>query len=328
MTMPVERINLIDYQRENLTEEELEEMNVQAEKEVSKLVVLSFRTNPNGDGRTVSQYSKMFVFVDWDYKGPSVLPGEVWLCSIEKNNSVYLATPLKRITSNILLELDPILKKSIIDQLWKENKKSYEEQFDEKYRQNLTQELSEQYLEQEKKAIAAKDEEIEGLNRKISELKKELSDIRSEKRIESFELASDIIDISSVEENTRTEAVEDESIHNVRPAIPNVVQGVVRPKDDPLHAVSQSYRYKDVRRTNRNSISSSAFTEGKYSVHISPNKHVILVRPDDDGDVVCVNNSLCIYGLEFIISYIGEEEMEAEYSSKYNGMLISTRFKP
>lgn len=317
--MPIERINLIDYQRENFTEKELEELQNRADEVIGKLRILSFITNPNGDGRIVSRYNNLIVLVDWDYKGPPVAPGEVWLCSLESGNSVYIATPLKRITSNILMELDPSLKNSIIDELWNEKRDFYEAQFEEKYRQSLTQELSARFKQEGEDAIAGKDLEIGELNKRIAELKQELMDVRSDKGIKSFELTSDIIDISSDEEVCKPVVSTDVPVRSYEP---------VRPVNDPLHTISQSYGYDDVYRVNLNAIASSAFTEKRYSVHISPNLSVILVCPDDDGDVVCVNNSLCLYGLEFIIPFKGRERMEAEYSSKYNGMLISTRFKP
>lgn len=317
--MPIERIDLIDYQRENFTEEELEELRGKTDEVIGKLRILSFITNPNGDGRIVSRYNGLIVLVDWDYKGPSVVPGEVWLCSLESGNSVYIATPLKRITSNILMELDPSLKNSIIGELWNEKRDFYEAQFEDRYRQSLTQELSVQFKQEKEDAIAGKDFEIGELNKRIAELKQELLDVRSEKGIKSFELASDIIDLSSDEE-VRKPVVDT--------GVPVRSYETVRSVNDPLHTVSQSYRYDDVYRTNLNSITSSAFTEKRYSVHISPNLSVILVCPDDGGDVICVNNSLCLHGLDSMIPFKGRERMEAEYSSKYNGMLISTRFKP
>lgn len=317
MMMPIDRIDFMDYLRNNLDETELADIESEAKRKISNLQILSFINNPNGDGRIVALFDNHIVFVDRRYTGGPILAGEVWLCSLEFNSSVYIATPLKRITSTILLELDAPIRNGIIEQLWKEKKDQYEAHFEELYRQNLTQELTTKFNGELKDALSKKDDEISTLKDTISGLKQELMELRSDKNIDHIDLTSDEIALYSdePEQNVATSPVE--FAHT--PKCNNY---------DPLHSVNQPYKYNDVYRTNYNSITSTAFTERRYSVHISPNLSVILVRPDNNGDVPCVNNSLCLYGLNALIPFNGREKMEAEYSSKYNGMIISTRFKP
>ena len=75
-------------------------------------------------------------------------------------------------------------------------------------------------------------------------------------------------------------------------------------------------------RTGPNLIRSESFTEDRYDVHMSPNRKYLLVEPDEQGEVVCVNRTLFLGNLESLSPYNGPMELLARRSDKYGGMLI------
>ena len=51
----------------------------------------------------------------------------------------------------------------------------------------------------------------------------------------------------------------------------------------------------------------------------------MLIRPNEEGRVLCVNDALCIAGLReiFNVGKPGQDNhVEAEYSDRYGGMIV------
>ena len=67
---------------------------------------------------------------------------------------------------------------------------------------------------------------------------------------------------------------------------------------------------------------SESFDDGKYFVHVTPNRKQMLIRRHDEGEVFCVNHQLMIQDLERLSAFETEKELKAEYSSKYDGILV------
>ena len=67
---------------------------------------------------------------------------------------------------------------------------------------------------------------------------------------------------------------------------------------------------------------SESFEDGRYFVHVSPNRKIMLIRRHDDGGVFCVNHQLMIQDLERLSAFSERKELKAEYSQKYNVILV------
>ncbi len=48
----------------------------------------------------------------------------------------------------------------------------------------------------------------------------------------------------------------------------------------------------------------------------------MLIRRHDDGEVFCVNHQLMIQDLERLSAFSERKELKAEYSAKYDGILV------
>jgi len=83
----------------------------------------------------------------------------------------------------------------------------------------------------------------------------------------------------------------------------------------PMTAVS-------VRRDGPDSISSDSFDKSRYFVHLSADHRVIIVRPHNEGDVVCMDNTIVLAGLSLVSTFNGPYEMVSEYNYSYGGILI------
>ena len=101
---------------------------------VSKLHVLSFHIDRKGEN-IVSEIDGVIAFIDRNYYGETVSPGDVWLCSAVLWNTVYYVKPLKKITSSMIMGLSDEIREGVIASLWKTNRREFEKIFEERYKE-------------------------------------------------------------------------------------------------------------------------------------------------------------------------------------------------
>ena len=103
---------------------------------VSKLHVLSFHIDRKGEN-IVSEIDGVIAFIDKRYYGESVSPGDVWLCNAVFRNTVFYVTPLKKITSSIIMGLSDDIREDIVNAIWKTNRREFEKIFEERYKEEI-----------------------------------------------------------------------------------------------------------------------------------------------------------------------------------------------
>lgn len=291
--------------------------------------ILVFKQNPKKDGLMTMQLGRI-TFLDRSYNGEPIEPGDHILCTVRDNFDHNVATPVMKITPSILMSFSNEIRDAIVQALWDKNKKDYVSQFEQRYKNEI--------YEQAKKDID-KDNEIrlQELNEEVEKLKTQLSAARFAMSQASIDIGSgkaepDEIELSSEPlEKKRTDrskdAVPSVSIHedSERPRrydAPDRREEVFRYRlwsDSimPLH-----YGMPEVKRVAPRAIFSEAFEDGRYFVHVSPNKKTMLIRKHEEGEIFCVNHQIMMQDLERLYPFSEVKELKAEISSKYGGILV------
>ncbi len=269
---------------------------------VSQFRVLRFDLDRVGD-KVVSKIDNEIVFIDRRWEGDRPKVGEIWVCRVTHPGTVYVAEPLVRVDPSFLMGLGESQRREIMDTLWKDHSDLFENEFERRYHDSVLIEAKEQLQ-------AEHDGEIDGLKARISSLETQL-------------------DQSLMMLNSRSQGGEtdepSEAINGIQRAAHIEVMSDGSPSSVSRISGSHGFTQYEVNRVGPNMLFSDSFTDGRYSVHISPNRRFMTVREDPNGPVIAVNNHLHLRGLDGISSYVREERMFAEYSEKYDGMLIDFR---
>ena len=70
-------------------------------------------------------------------------------------------------------------------------------------------------------------------------------------------------------------------------------------------------------------ITSENITRSRYSVHLSADHHNLLIVADANGNVLCIQNTLTLSGLDTILPFNGKTELSCTYSPSFNGLIVS-----
>jgi hypothetical protein len=309
-------MDLLEWQRDALEKEGLS-----PEKTVSflakKLRVLRFKANPRGDG-SVSQIQDTIVFIDPKFYGPPVMPGDVWLCSTEYTGTVYNATPLMRIDPSMLFGLSDEIRGEIIEILWRKNRSAFISQFEEMYKEEI-------YSRAREETANEYDATIARLNDELLEMKRQLE-------------MSRMVHSAPVDEGIELTSEADKPIDqpqafrcDQQPAAPpmfgsNYIQAPGIPEIRVQMQPGNHY-YRPVERFSAEIVSPDTIridglADGQYFVHMSPSKMYLVVRKHSYGSAVCKNGMIQLAGLENFSSFSGRRPLTAEYSPKYDGILV------
>lgn len=293
--------------------------------QIRRLKVLGFHIDRKGVN-IVSEIDGVIVFVDRKYSGEKVLAGDVWLCSATMVGMVYYAMPLKKITSSMIMGLSDEIRDQIIDALWSSNRSEFERIFEQRYKEDVYRQAYSQANEENQTIIA-------GLKSTIDDLTKQVE--HSRMLIGGLESSEDYIVLGS--EETREVSAEDSAVQLVH----EIAQGsgeefnpvigrrtMVSTPGMPEVRVSDQSQGKipsvknSVERLSEETIYSESFIDGKYFVHINPSKRFIVVRKHDYGSAICINKRIRLDGLGSYSRFSGKCQLMAEYSARYNGLLI------
>ncbi|MBR2254879.1 MAG: hypothetical protein IJ856_03555, partial [Candidatus Methanomethylophilaceae archaeon] len=102
----------------------------------------------------------------------------------------------------------------------------------------------------------------------------------------------------------------------VRPD-PNFQRGV--PQIKRVEPVTQRF---EVERIGPDTIRSPSFTDNRYFVHISPDYKLLVIRPNEDGNVYCLNKTIRLKDLGLVSGFTARKFLVAEYSPLYEGLLV------
>ena len=257
--------------------------------DVKNTAVLTFLTDDSG--KISSMYKGIRVYRHYDSER-IIMPGETWICSlVSKQTYNYFARGLQRIDSSFMFELKKDQKDAIASGIWEKHKNTIEPLLEEKYKDILNKNIAQAVADTKKECETV----VKGLQDAVRSL--EQKDAENKNIIMSLHEKLD-----AVEAKKGSTPIAD--------LIPNTPFYMT-----PLISVS-------VWRDGPDSLSSELFNKSRYFVHLSADQRIIAVRPHDEGNVVCMNNTLVLEGLSLISSYSGPQEMVSEYNHIFGGIQI------
>lgn len=300
---------------------------------IKKLYVLEFHIDSHGEN-IVSSIDGIIAFIERNYMGETISPGDIWLCSGTFRNTVYYVMPLKKITSSMIMGLSDGIRDEIIDALWKANRRQFEKIFEDRYKNNLYHQARTEARDESAKII-------EGLQEKMKDLEKQLEhsrmiiDGRSQSDDSGVELFSEGMEPDAASSAPVVQAASQVQVVQV----PVMAQA---PEFSPASVYGQyrcapgmpEMRYTDgmsfggpspkitVMRLAPETIQSDSFQDGKYFVHINPSKKFLVVRRHDYGSAVCIDKKIRLDGLGDYVPFSEKVQLLAEYDARYNGLII------
>lgn len=295
-------------------------------RETRKLRILGFNLDRRGEN-IVSRVNGAITFIDTRYNGDKVLPGDIWLCSVEPYDAVYYATPLRRITSTMLLGMSEEMRNGIVDALWRTNKAEFVKTFEKNYREQVYQQAYEHAKKEDEDIIAGLKDEVEELRRQVEHSRMIIDQRTDEEYLElgseDEEPARPPVAQTQIQPAAAVQAPAEDSFNPVfgrsvmmsAPGMPEV-----RLQEAP-QARGQAMRCT-VERLADETIYSEAFVDGKYFVHITPSKKFIVIRKHDYGSAICIRGRIRLVGLGKYCPFSERRQLMAEYSPRFDGLLV------
>jgi len=298
-------------------------------KDIRNYHILVFKKNPKKDGLMTMQLGRI-TFLDWSYSGEPIEPGDHVLCTVKEDFDHNVATPVMKITPSVLMSFSNEIRDAIVKALWDKNKKDYEGHFEKIYK-------SEVYEQAKDDAEKANEAKLQELNEEIEKLKTQLSAARYAMSQASFDIdsgrvESDEIELSSEPPKEKsTDRPKDtvsflssnrDSERPRRYDAPDRREEVFRYRMWSDSIMPLHYGMPEVKRIAPRALFSEDFDDGRYFVHVSPNKKTMLIRKHEEGEIFCVNHQIMIQDLERLYPFSEMKELKAEISSKYGGILV------
>lgn len=256
-----------------------------------RMTVLTFSSDTHGN--VSSKYHGMIVYRDRGSED-TILPGETWIVSLTLNPATernYFARAIKRLDASFMFELSKDQIDEIADCLWKTQRDKVEPVLLEKYADLHKEQVEKEVLERTSKMTA----ELESANERADAM--EHKSMEDERIIDSLN-----------KKLALREAAAPQAGAAVRQAAP--VAGIA---DEDV----------TVMRIGPDTLISDFFTGNRYSVHIAADMRVMIIVPDPDGNILCVDNTMTLAGLNAIVPYGGDEtEMMSKYSPEYGGLTV------
>lgn len=231
-----------------------------------------------------------------DYASEHIIhENEIWVCTIEKSAMASYAKPLQKLDASFLFELKQEQMDDLTSKIWEMNRSTLEPRLEEVYKEQMERRLA--------TILAQNKEEYEKKNWELKETIRELEKTLEEDRgiIESLQ--------------SRLKGMEDAGISR-------------QPSDTPvmtdMMGAFELAKVK-VRRTGPDQISSDSFRSSRYFVHVSADSRLMVIRPHEAGNVVCVNNCIILAGLNVLSPYVEDGDMVSDYSTKFGGIGVLLR---
>ncbi|MCL2550142.1 MAG: hypothetical protein FWE78_04355 [Methanimicrococcus sp.] len=243
------------------------------------------------NGKISSRYNGVPVYRDRDFE-KTIFAGETWICSLDKSKlTFYFAKGIQRIDSAFMFELKSEQRDEIVSCIWEKQRRIIEPILEEKYREVAAKNL-EQATEETRSKYEA---EIKTLKDSIHNLE--------QKETENKQI------IESLHEKLNAKNSDAESQSSKPAGVPELM---------PFGSASNI----SVKRSGPDTIISDAFNKSRYFVHLSADHRTIVIRPHEQGNVVCMNNTIVLERLGLISSFNGPYDMVSEYSPLYGGIQI------
>ena len=257
----------------------------------NKTTILIFRRDERN--HLVARASGEVIFVDRNSEH-IIHDNEIWICTIEKSVNASYAKPLQQIDASFIFAL----KRDQIDELaniiWEKNQSTLEPRLEEKYRETMEITISK---------MAAESEEEFGKKKK--------------------ELLEKIIELENTREEDKAiiESLQDR-IKKAEEGSSKIYSETDSPSSSEITVDPFNIGKVHVRRIGPDQISSDQFKNSRYFVHVSADSRIMVLRPHESGNVVCVNKSISLAGLNIISPFNCVEDMMADYSTKFGGIRV------
>ena len=233
-------------------------------------------------------------------------PGDIWIVSLTMNyktNNNYFAKPLQKVDGAFLYQM----KKEQIDELsmhlWESNRMVLEPFLEERYKDVMSEQIS--------KAVKAQTEELE---KTVSDLQAQLAE---QKKINEEDKSI----IESNEEKIRLLSAKVLVMENEPGSTPAPRVEAKEERHIQQFELS-SVRKAVVERSGPDMLRSEVFDKSRYYVNLSADHRIVLVRENKNGNVVCVDNTIMLDGLNTILPFEEECLMNCEYNNRYGGYVV------
>lgn len=251
-----------------------------------KNVILTFMKEDNG--KVIAKYKGIPVFRHRDSE-KEISPGDTWICSLDTSrDTYYFAKGLQRIDSSFMYELKKDQIGEIANAVWNTQRQVIEPLLEDKYKEVLEKQIIQ--------AIGDTKAVYEG----------QLGAMRDNMHQLEQRVAENKQIIASLQEQRETAKKEEQTMISRD----NFVDGFPTVKDT------------QVRREGPDTISSNFFSRSRYFVHLSVDHRLLTIRPHESGNVICMNNTMVLAGLNLISQFEGPCDMVSEYSPQYGGLKI------
>ncbi len=307
--------NLLDLQREFMEREGTafasDDVLV---KSTTRMEMLVFKKNPSKPG-LISEYDRIKVFPDNGYGGLEIQEGEAYICILDKYaaGGVYYAKAVRKVDVNLLMEFDPRLKSEMVSTLWKKNRAQFEQGFRDLYLQETREKVEEELKAKHEAELKAREDANAALRDEIRILK---NDLAARPGRSEIPLGSEEIVLSSSEEEEKPQPPKPVLS---APAVPADRQV----RRDPMEPKGAIVEYDVIIQGNR--LSCEALRDGRYYVHMSPDKRTLLIRPNEDGTIYAFDSGISIDRLSEIYGSpdpLEKNYLKAEYSERFGGMIV------
>ncbi len=251
------------------------------------------------------------VFPDKKRQGSDIKSGETWFCELEEYRPVtgapvYYANPVAKVDASYLFDLRPDQVDKVLAAL------------------QLTSQST--LLDLARKRI--QDELEKAAQSRVEAMQRE----RDAARSEADSLHAEVTRLSDSAGTLRRE-VEALRAAPPSPAPPSRVEPSQEavssaPSNGPpnwftIGASSLSPLFID--RNSASRIRSEMFRDGRYFVHVSPDRRLLLVRSHPEGNLVATGNTLEVPGLDVLRPFDRPEQLPATLEARGGGLLLRLR---
>jgi len=262
-------------------------------------------------GYVSGMYHGKTVYRD-SYHEADIVPGDIWIVSLSlnpKTGANYFAKPLMKIDGSFLYQMKKDQIDSLAKYLWDNNRVILEPVMEEIYKDVAAEQIANAVKEQ----TAALESQIEKLKDDLSEQQR----LNAEDKaiIESMEKENELLSAKVlVMENSPGVIVSPQPIPEVKKQTATESTEEFKEQVKPPKSI--------IIRTGPDTIRSDGFGKARYFVHMSSDHSRLLIRDDKNGNVVCMEKTITLSGLNSILPFSEECVMQSEYSPKYGGILV------
>jgi len=275
---------------------------LEARRDSVQLVTFEHNRDPNRElpvGRHPA--TNRVVFPDMKRQGAGIKPGETYFCDLIEYHppagpSVYYANPITKVDASYLFDLRPEHVDKLVEVLLRSAQGKLLEQARAQIRLSAEQDTKHQIS-----ALAA---EKEAARLENDRLKLEIEKLRQLVVVGSN--GDQATRQSPVEprSSATTRAISTRSHTHIADSQTSAVTGVVnRPAADLL--------------------SSPLLSDGRYFVHVSPNRQKLFIHPHPEGNLRAENSSLSVPSLSILRPFDGGEILEVSADPRVGGLSMS-----